>query len=240
MQRSRRSNANKTRSSVPARNALVSIEKSTLEAVRDLTAQTKNFGLPRRRDVLPPMIPERGKVYRFVRSAFYNTLTSSTGITLASGNFKLSDLPNYTDFTALFDRYRFVAVVARFIPTTQKTEVGSATSLIGDNPIVYTVIDYDDSSTPLSLDELRQFDTAQSNQIGTYFERVLVPRAALGSYSGTFASYSQAPQRMWHDCNSPNIQFYGLKWASTAFSTSGTVALYQIEVDYIMEFSNPR
>ncbi len=216
------------------------VQGQILSAIRDQTTQTRVFGLPRRRDILPPVLPHRGKAYRFVRSAFYNTLTASSGNTFASGNFKLSDLPNYTDFTALFDRYRFVAVVVKFVPTTQPTEVGSSTSLIGDNPVVYTVIDYDDSATPLSVDELRQFDTAQVNPIGTYFERVLVPKAALGSYSGTFASYSQAPQYMWHDCNSPNIQFYGLKWASTAFSTSGTTALYQMEVDYILEFSNPR
>ncbi len=230
---------NKTRSST-SKNALVSLEKQTLTAIRDLTTVTRDYGLPRRKDITPPTIPDRGKVHRFVRSAFYNVLTSTSGITLGSGNFKLSDLPNYTDFTALFDKYRFVCVIAKFIPTTQKSEVGSATSLIGDNPLVYTVIDYDDASAPLSIDELRQFDTAQVNQIGTYFERAIVPRAALGSYSGTFASYSQAPQNMWHDCNSPNIQFYGLKWATTAFSTSGTTALYQIEVDYIMEFANPR
>ncbi len=216
------------------------VQDQILTAIRDQTTVTRQYGLPRRKDIMPPILPQKGKSYRFVRSAFYNVLTATSGTTLGSGNFKLSDLPNYTDFTALFDRYRFVAVVCKFIPTTKPTEVGSATSLIGDNPLVYTVLDYDDASAPLSVDELRQFDTAQVNPIGTYFERVLVPKAALGSYSGTFASYSQAPQNMWHDCNSPNIQFYGLKWATTAFSTSGTTALYQIEVDYIMEFSNPR
>lgn len=237
-------NRRNTRNSGKRRNnsrAMVNVERQTLNAVRELTSVTRDFALPRRRDIIPPVVVTRGKVYRFVRSAFYNTITSSSSIQYGSGNFKLSDLPNYTDFTALFDKYRFVCVIVKFIPSSTLGDVNSTSVLTGDNPLVYTVIDYDDSQAPLSVDELRQFDTAQVNPVGKYFQRVFCPRAALAAYSGTFTSYSTAPQRMWFDCNSPNVQFYALKWASTPFTTgTGTAAMFQMEVDYIMEFKDPR
>ncbi len=221
--------------------AMVNLEKQTLNAIRDLTVLTRNYGLPRRKDIIPPLVPSRGQVYRFVRSAFYRSISSSSSNTFDSGNFKLSDVPNYTDFTALYDKYRFVAVVAKFIPTSTLGDVNSVSVQTGDNPIIYTVIDYDDSTAPISVDELRQFDTAQSNPIGIYFQRTFTPRAALAAYSGAFSSYATAPQRMWFDCNSPTIQFYALKWAVTPFTTGAqTAAVYQIEVDYILEFKDPR
>ncbi len=49
--------------------------------------------------------------YRFVRSAFFATITGSTTVdTLGAFKFTLADLPDYGEFTNLFDQYRISAL----------------------------------------------------------------------------------------------------------------------------------
>jgi hypothetical protein len=188
--------------------------------------------------VAPAIGPPKDQVYRFVRS--YTNPTQVTATATGAGGalaFTLNSVATSSDFTSLFDQYRMVNAVVKFVPLA--APLGQSTSST-NFPVIYTAIDPDDSTTPASQADLEQYETLQVVPNGQPFQRSLTPKAALAAYSGVFTSFAQAPQRMWMDCSSDSIQFYGLKWFVPSITTAGTFNLYAIEIALTMEFRHPR
>lgn len=101
-------------------------------------------------------------VHTFVRSCTLANLHSTGG---ALGDihhtfsFALSDLPNFTEFTSLFDQYRIRWVELTFVSAVTQSDIASA-GITGYSPQVvhgFFVNDYDDSLPPSSKDELMQY-----------------------------------------------------------------------------------
>jgi hypothetical protein len=186
--------------------------------------------IPMLRDVLIPTL-KRHKVYPFTRLQQLGTITSSTTAEVTSAlTFSLSSLPDYTEFTGLFDAYRIVGVKVCFYPAFLDT---TATTLY---PPIYTVIDYDDSNTT-STAAYGEYDSCQVVQTGQYFERTLVPRVAIAAYSGAFTSFGQKA-KMWIDCGSPSVNHYGLKYGIDIAGAANT--LWTAVAHYSLEFRESR
>lgn len=215
--------------------SLVTINRS----VQDLASVTREQFTPQRRDINPTIFPSRQNVYRFKRTFTWPTnVTASSAGEFGALAFTLDSVPSYTDFTALFDKYRIVQAILQFSPLT--SQFGPSTSA-SQYPTVYTVIDIDDNTTPSTVVELQQYDTLMVTPTSKPFQRVLTPHAALAAYSGAFTSYANAPSRMYFDCNSPSIIYYGLKWGTSPITVvSGTYQLYSIDVTLILEFTHVR
>lgn len=179
-----------------------------------------------------PSIPDvarihlkRNKVYTFQRAFPSSTVSAPTsGDLLAALSFTLSSLPNSTEFTSLFDQYRIVQVTCRFIPLA-----GAGT---GSNPLI-TAIDYDDSTPPVAVTDLLQYDSYVMTQPGFVLERTLTPHVAVAAYSGAFTSFANAPNAMWIDVASPNVQYYGLKYAIAA--AAGATANWSLLIEYVIQ-----
>jgi hypothetical protein len=182
-------------------------------------------------DVKTPKL-KRHKVYPFVRSVELGLITPSVTVeTDGAYAFSLGSLPDYTEFTALFDTYRIISVRICFYPLFTDTSATVA------YPPIHTVIDYDDNNT-LALNILNEYDSLQVVQTGQFFERTLTPRIALAAYSGVFTSFSQPPAKSWIDCASPNVTHYGLKYA-VAISGAAN-AVWQVTAHYSLEFRESR
>jgi len=153
--------------------------------------------VPAMSDIEFPTLKRR--YYSFVSSYVVGTLTSSLTVPVtATYNFSLNQLPDSSQFTALFDAYRILHVKVIFNPTTNT----------GPCAAIQTVIDYDDSNLLVGSPAGR--DTFMSVSCGQYFERNLAPRAALALYGGAFTSFGQIANP-WTDCGNPFVQHYGLK-----------------------------
>jgi len=118
----------------------------------------------------------------------------------------LSLFPDFTDFTNLFDAYRFECVRVTFTPV--QNNVLSASSRL------YTVIDYDDSNVLPSLTAAQEYDTLMVSTIDntSAVTRVFRPRFAMAAYSGVFTSFAQSSRNQWLDVASATVPNYGLKW----------------------------
>ena len=107
------------------------------------------------------------KVYMYTRyTGIFNAITiENINPTLYGFNFSLNDLPNYTEFTALYDQYKINAVRFTMLPQqTQSISIGSVNNPIA-NARVFSAIDYNDGSAPASVDELREYKTCKSTSI---------------------------------------------------------------------------
>lgn len=133
----------------------------------------------------------------------------SDSISLAGLNFQLASLPNYTEFTNLFDQYRINGVRVKIIFTKNEstTNTSVTTNLI---PIMGTCIDYDNASAPINVNEVLQYETARVHRMDKPIVRFLRPKVDQALYSGAFTSYGN--MRTWIDSDSPTVQHYGLKW----------------------------
>lgn len=168
--------------------------------------------------------------HKFQRSVGLTFLATSASVpTFAQLIFRLADLPNYTEFTALFDQYKIDKVEVNFVPNISQNSAN-------DIPIVYTVVDFDDGNTPANLDVLRQYETAILHADPRRpFKRTLVPRVATAAYSGGFSGY--ANQTSWIDVASASVEHYGVKAGASA--ASQTITLF-VECKYWVSFRNAR
>lgn len=229
MRQDRRRNKNTTSDS-----KLVTVEKAqsrTLRRLEHLSELQYDGVLPRTPDQMPVYLQPR-QIYQFDRSYDGGLLAASTTTAVFGAyNFVLSAFAGSTDFTSLFDSYRFRQIEVSFVPTNPDLIAAS----------LYSVIDYDDSNVPASIAELLQYPSLQMTMSNQITKRVFQPRAAAAAYSGTFTSYAQTAANQWFDCDSPNIQHYGVKyWLPALASATATANIYQVLVRAIIQFKNPR
>lgn len=143
-----------------------------------------------------------------------SVFTTSTVATVLLGySFALSSFADYTAYVALFDQYRIDMLEIYITPqSSQSTVISNTGELV-------TAIDLDDASTPSSYNSVaaHQSSLMTSNTEGHYHK--WIPHMAIAVYSGAFTSFANAPAG-WLDCGSPNVQHYGLKFASTTTSVA--------------------
>ena len=214
--------------SKPHESAVMERLEETLKRLVTLNEAQTNRMVPSTPDI-PRMLlaPNRVFTASFQQSAGLIT-SNSTSETTGALYFSLSGISGYTTWTGSFDSYRIVRIYVEFVPFGI---VASANATLGQ---LTTAIDYDDANTTLN-DTLLQNDTSMVVQTGTYFERRLRPRTAKAMYSGTFTSYGQDDES-WIDTDSPNVQYYGVKYSQSISSSANTG--YRPLITYVVNFRN--
>lgn len=203
-------------------------DSKALRTIADSEATQQRGVLPTVRDI-EPITVARDKVYTFSRSLSVGTITPSATLdTFGAANFTLASLPDSTEFTTLFDQYRLLQVVVRFVPLTTGPYMSP----------LFTVIDYDDSTTPTGIASLLEYMTLETTQSGSFCIRAFNPRFATAAYSGVFTSFAQS--RGWVDVASPSVQYYGIKWGVPANPGGTTTAVYAIYADVVVQCRNAR
>jgi len=204
-------------------------EGNVMQLVLDQLKLMAPSAPPELRDRPFPLIP-RNQVCRIKRQFSAGVINASSTLPVFGAySFTLSAFPDYNEFTALFDTYRFEAVRVTFIPNIPT----------GTTPLrFYTALDYDDATPLTSIGQIQEYDSVQTSNpnAGRSFSRVLSPKFAVAAYSGTFTSYSQSAA--WCDAGSPGIQWFGLKYALEQGTTAQTV--YAVEVEALFQFRYTR
>jgi len=157
------------------------------------------------RSVVPPIMIPRAMANQihWFRASTISSFNSSTSLPVFAGiNFTLNSISGVTAYQDLFDQYAIVAAVVRVFPD-------SSNNIYTNTGLLLTVIDYDDSNTPTSLNNLRDYSTLVETKANVGQTRVIYPQLAEASYSGAFTSF--VGTRAWCDIASPSIQHYGIK-----------------------------
>ncbi len=142
--------------------------------------------------------------------------------------FELADLPAVSELTTLYDQYRIHHVELEMVPfNTLSPTVGSAGGNGNLACLVHSVLDWDDATAPAAstsgIQALQQYRGYRLDNLYAPAQNRLkwsvVPRPALAGYAGAFTSYvSTAP--LWTDCNSANVQHYGIKFIFEVLNTA--------------------
>lgn len=160
-----------------------------------------------------------GRTYSFSRVfKLPNLQTNADNVDttdLYAQNFTFDSLPDYSDFTGLFDKYVIDSVQMEFLfPVMTQDSAADHVKF----PKIYTVLDYDDSSTPVSLDELFQYQSLRECQFSVFKTKhsvMLRPRIARAVYNGisVIPAYEVASPSVWLDLSNTAVPHYGIKYA---------------------------
>lgn len=174
------------------------------------------------------------KLYLFKRyTGIFGVATiSNVSPTFISYNFSLRDLPNYQEFTNLYDQYKINAVKISFIPQmTQSVSIGSINNPAA-NARFFSVIDYNDDTPLTSIDDAREYASCKYTPILRTHKRYLKPR--LQDRGATYT-----PGRPWVNCTSPEQDYYGVKIAVEPMGSTTTQTMaYSVEAVYYLSFKN--
>lgn len=150
---------------------------------------------------------------------------------LVGFNFSLDDLPNYQEFTNLYDTYRLNAVKITFLP--QMTESISLSAFNNPNASVrfFSVIDYNDSAPPATIDELREYQSCKFTPVLKRHSRYIY-RPKIQDRGSTYA-----PGRPWIDTSAPDQDHFGLKIGIEPIQSTNITSMgYTVEAKYYLSF----
>lgn len=189
------------------------------------------------------MVRRRGQVIKklsqgvhyFKRTLYASGAIAGSSITDVFGatGFQLSSLPNYTEFTALFDMYKITGVKVTYMPRANSAEAGTNQGLVK----FFSVIDYDDTTAPTAINDLLQYESLKVSNSSRDHTRFLKPKIARAIYqSGVSTAYGASTG--WIDCDNASVPHYGLKYALQQLP-SGNQS-FDVKITYYLAFKNVR
>lgn len=161
-----------------------------------------------RRSYLPRGLALRG-VHHFKRTFQGSTYQASAGGTNPNAFYvTFANLPNYTEFTALFDMYRINYIVWKLVPTVTSLDLNpAATAAVLPN--VHSVIDYDDSNNPTLVTDLMQYSNYKMTRGNRIHTRKFRPAVTLDADGAA----STAPKwKQWLNLAATGSEHRGIKF----------------------------
>lgn len=173
------------------------------------------------------------KVHYFKRTAFYSGMIAGSTLLDVGGAlvFQLNSLPNYTEFTNLFDMYRINGVKVTFMPRGNSAEVGTNQGIVK----LFSAIDYDDNTTPASLSEILQYETLKTTNSTRDHKRYIKPKLARVLYQAG-ASNAYGAGTGWIDCSNPQVPHYGMKYVLQQLPAGAQS--YDCKITFYLAFKN--
>lgn len=180
------------------------------------------------------------KIYTFRQNTAETVLTQTTVSPYFYNYYTiLSNLDQVSSFVTLFDQYRITKVELTFRPMFTCTGLGGTGTY--QTPLIYTVVDYDDATSPGSLAAMREYQNLRIHDDKKTFRVVYKPHTAAAAYAGAFTAY-QNNTNQWFDCANQAVQYYGCKVGILPQVTGATTQCQQwnLSARLTVEFKNVR
>lgn len=165
--------------------------------------------------------------YFFKRKFFKHTIQlSNANPSFGAYTFKLSDMPNSTEFTNLFDRYRILGVQVLFVPHWTNADNNPVSSMALVNPNFYTITDYTEDGVPTTLNQLFEDSSCKVTRGGRVHKRYLKPSVLTQQFESTISTGYSPKWGQWITTDDPDVPHYCLKWCGDQLATGTTQNFY--------------
>lgn len=202
---------------------------------------------------------KNGMIYRFKRSGSQLTeYTLSTpysdirelGLTGGSCyNFScsLQFVPDFQEFTNLYDQYKIKAIKVSFIPVCNFSTFQGITGMTNTNPPFqpgqyavrsYSALDFNFDTTGIQkVDDIREYQNMKWKPYPRIHTRYFYPRINNVDTEGGY-TYKEQP---WLNTGDAGVtEHYGLKFAVDQTTAPTGTILYRIETKYYLAFRVPK
>ena len=176
-------------------------------------------------------LPASMSVHSFTRKSTQAlAVTNAVGIVNYANMYTLAQLPNYSEFTALFDMYRINKIEITWIYDHNSGDVATSAGVAANAnmgvPNIVIVTDYDDASALSVINDYLQYEPCRICRLDKPVRHTLRPHTAVAVYNGAFSGYGNDRAR-WIDCDSSAAEHYGCKWAvdATMCNIAGSAAV---------------
>lgn len=203
----------------------------SFKRTRSSSRRPRAMSVARMRTKLPRQMFSPMRPYFFKRMAVLADINFTMAGVGGQYVFKINDVPNVNEFTALFDSYSLSKVVVKFKAAVNQLNTGSnATTLFV--PDFFVAADYDSQALPTSANDLRQYPNVKYCKANKDITYVLRPRVLTQVFrSAVTTGYMVNKSGVWLDFDQADIPHYGL-----LFYASGAVANnqfgYHVEATY--------
>lgn len=180
------------------------------------------------------MIMKKGRIIHFFKRSFKQeiSITNSGFQAITSdgtnyNDFKLNQLPNYSDFTNLYDTYKICGIRQKFVFNRNNADV-SVTSPITELPMLVTVNDFNDDGALANENEALEYSTFKQARLDRPIKRYFRPTEQTVAGGTTSTDYMKSK---WTSTEAPERIHRGLKVAvdtinSASGTTIGTLCIY--------------
>lgn len=176
------------------------------------------------------------RIHSFKRVTESTTLNGGTTGVL---EFRLNELPNNSEFTNLFDRYRIRGVSVRIVPNISSYDGNPAASAVS-RANVHTAVDLNDSTAPANVQELMQYDTYKMTTGDRIHQRYFKPRVSNEIFRTAISTnYAMGSGNQWLDCtvNGADLPHFALKWV---IDSAGVNYTYRVYKTFYLEFQGTK
>lgn len=164
------------------------------------------------------------------------TFAETSGGFVASLNFMLEDVPNYSEFIALYDEYRIRGVTVECIPTFTSTELNVAYSGTIAQSSIYSALDFNGGTAPTNLNALGQQNGTRHTRGNRTHRRYLRPRPLTQLYQSALSTAYTSKSSGWISCGYPSVPHYGLNFLVEQLAAAGASWAYRFTYTYYLEF----
>lgn len=189
---------------------------------------------------------KRGRKIHYFKRTFKvsHSITNSNFQTIASNltgpvynEFKLTDVPNYTDFTNLYDTYKICAIKRKYIFNKNSSEAGNTGTY--EMPTLLTVNDFNDDAALTSENEALEYASCKQTRMDRITKRYFKPTIQV--VAGT-ASSTDYMKTKWTSTEAPDRIHRGIKEAVIGTSTGTPLVVGQLFVytTYYIACRTPR
>lgn len=193
--------------------------------------------IKRRRKMMrkPRSLQSRG-VYSFKRTFEGTPISSSNTEQLGAYTFQFAQLPNYTEFTTLFDQYKINAIRLRFVPNVSESSIGSSPI-----PDFHTVLDYTDGGAPASKNAMLEYPNWKMTRGTATHTRFFYPTSFVGVLPASGVLTAGDPKRkQWHASDLATVTHYGLKYCIDNASASPNIITWSVYATFYFQCKSVR
>lgn len=186
----------------------------------------------------------RQPVQWFKRTAYKTAgFVVQAGGGTSAGSFvaTLSQLPNFTDFTNLYDQYCIKGYKIQLIPRGTNVDNAldpGAPSITGMTTLIGSVIDYTDSTNLPSFSDATQYESFRWTKGTRMHSRYIKPSVSKQVYQGLTSAYNPS-KNVWIATDNPTVPHYGIKVIADNTMLSGNAeVVFDIQFTYYVGFKN--
>lgn len=180
----------------------------------------------------------RQPVQYFTRTQYQTAQVTITPGAAAFGqaiDFQLNRVPNYTEFTGLYDQYCIKGVKVTLIPRFTELSLGAAQ--IGN---VWSVLDYDDNATPATVSQLLQYQNLKRTQMNKIHSRYLKPAISQATFAPAGVVAYTVAKNKWIDVTYDTTTHFGVKLWFDGIPAASSPVIFDATVKYYLAFKNVR
>lgn len=143
--------------------------------------------------------------------------------------FNMSALPNFSEFSNLFDRYKITGVKLRILFLANSIEIGSPTQYA--IPVIHHCTDIDDANPPSTENEILQKNFVKTRRLDEPFTVFLRPKPTMEVFNSVTTTGYAVGKSSWIDMASSGIPHYGWKaWVNNGQSSTSTQVLGRLKI----------